>query len=1189
MNRTTRVTALLLGGAAAGFTVGCTQLTGVTMSGPLTTQPAGDEQATADAQAFAPLRTPPGADAKRARLTLADIPDDPPAPAATPSTQPAQANAQAERYLQEAQRLFGEQRFTETIVQLEKALRYDPESHAANRLLAIACLMSGNDARARLAAERALSIKADDLASEYVMARTAAKSGKIDEALRHYRLALKCTPGKEDASYVVLTNYFLGSLLFDGGYFTAAAAQLTDFERGLAAAGETVKDNPELLAVAHLQRGVAAARLARAQAYVGNDAAAVDALRRAVADSPKDADLRVEYIRMLVRAHRTAPAEAEAAKFVEDTHGSRNAVELLLSVYRYTGHPERGVAAIKTIVAGQPDNVELSMLYADALAAAGRYSDAAKALDALLARHPEARDARWKLISLYRARGDWAGYIDAQARTVADDPGESARVRPELDRVPEATARKLVADALRERAPSSAPAATTQPADVVAAARDYLLGVLADRLNQVSQAQRLFERALAAHADFVPATLGLAEMHMRRCQWNKALPVLEAAEGGAAGKDHQVAQLLGRCYDGLDDLEQARAYYEKAIELDAADTRSMVLLGELFERYGRIAEAQKQYQNAVATDGHNMTAREDLVQNLLLQAGRGGNPQVLLGGALAEVTAMQRMAPADPATIRTAALVQYLSSRQREPYLQTLRKLISERPDDMTTREDLAKVLFDLRDYVTARTELGEMLARDACSSTANELLASVQIKLLNYDEAAEQFRRMLKLYPNREAWIRQFIELNLVLQDYDGAIALCQQLLDRKAVKGKPEHAVLYRTKVVQCYRLAGRRDDARKALEGWLAEPKVDDRIRRVYRTLLLALDADAKDYPAYVERCRKWLAAEPDSQELRAMLLLGLTKVGRDREAEALTLSWLADKPQDASSLEWLSDVLMRAGRKSEAVELARNQLAATDDPRERLVRMGMLVEAYRRAGKFDEAVALLKQIAGDAAQGAGATSSQLDQMQARILIQAKRYDEAASLINRLIRGAETDERKAELLRVLSLALQRQGQIDLAEQRLREAHQLQPTDVGINNDLGYILADSGRHLEEARTLIRAAVAEEPLQGAYLDSYGWALYKLGEFAEARQWLARATKSENGEDPVLFEHLGDTQWRTGEKDAAVKSWQRGLAIQADKAAEGEDNGDQDAVEELKARIDAAKAGKAPPVASTGLQSQPAP
>ena len=99
-------------------------------------------------------------------------------------------------------------------------------------------------------------------------------------------------------------------------------------------------------------------------------------------------------------------------------------------------------------------------------------------------------------------------------------------------------------------------------------------------------------------------------------------------------------------------------------------------------------------------------------------------------------------------------------------------------------------------------------------------------------------------------------------------------------------------------------------------------------------------------------------------------------------------------------------------------------------------------------------------------------------------------------------------------------------------------------MNNDLGYLYADQGKNLEKARSMIQKAVDAEPENGAYLDSLGWVLFKLGEFEEATRWLIKASKTRSGEDSTIWDHLGDCQHGMKDIANARESWTKALKLE---------------------------------------------
>lgn len=89
---------------------------------------------------------------------------------------------------------------------------------------------------------------------------------------------------------------------------------------------------------------------------------------------------------------------------------------------------------------------------------------------------------------------------------------------------------------------------------------------------------------------------------------------------------------------------------------------------------------------------------------------------------------------------------------------------------------------------------------------------------------------------------------------------------------------------------------------------------------------------------------------------------------------------------------------------------------------------------------------------------------------------------------------------------------------------------------NNLVFAWVDSDRNLEKALGMIMQVLEEEPNEAAYLDTYGWVLYKMGRYKEAISPVCQAALNEPG-SPEIRLHLGDIYWRNGLKEKAATEW----------------------------------------------------
>jgi tetratricopeptide (TPR) repeat protein len=114
------------------------------------------------------------------------------------------------------------------------------------------------------------------------------------------------------------------------------------------------------------------------------------------------------------------------------------------------------------------------------------------------------------------------------------------------------------------------------------------------------------------------------------------------------------------------------------------------------------------------------------------------------------------------------------------------------------------------------------------------------------------------------------------------------------------------------------------------------------------------------------------------------------------------------------------------------------------------------------------------------------------------------------------------------------------DKAEKAFREIIEADPDHAGALNYLGYMLADRGRKLPEALKLIERALVIEPDNAAYLDSLGWAYFKLKRYNDAVGPLERAA-ADATRSSVIQDHLGDAYVKLGRHADAADAFDRAL------------------------------------------------
>lgn len=156
-----------------------------------------------------------------------------------------------------------------------------------------------------------------------------------------------------------------------------------------------------------------------------------------------------------------------------------------------------------------------------------------------------------------------------------------------------------------------------------------------------------------------------------------------------------------------------------------------------------------------------------------------------------------------------------------------------------------------------------------------------------------------------------------------------------------------------------------------------------------------------------------------------------------------------------------------------------------------------------------------------------------------LQVKRFERAQAAFARGVDYHPTDEN---LRFNLGATYDKLGRFPDVVREMEAVLTLNPNHADALNYLGYSYADRGIKGEDAVALTRRAVSLKPDNGAYVDSLGWALFKVGRVDEALRELKRAVELVN-DDPVIFEHLGEIYLTQQRREKAQQAWIRSLAL----------------------------------------------
>jgi tetratricopeptide (TPR) repeat protein len=167
----------------------------------------------------------------------------------------------------------------------------------------------------------------------------------------------------------------------------------------------------------------------------------------------------------------------------------------------------------------------------------------------------------------------------------------------------------------------------------------------------------------------------------------------------------------------------------------------------------------------------------------------------------------------------------------------------------------------------------------------------------------------------------------------------------------------------------------------------------------------------------------------------------------------------------------------------------------------------------------------------------------------------------------RGVGYTLQKAE---VLGLAYNKTSNNNYLKKAIVEYESLltkMPNNMGILNNLAYMLAEEDVRLAEALEYARRAYEMRPNDPGFLDTYSYVLYKNGRFAEAAEFMQSALQlyelNKVSAPAEVYEHLGMIKEELGSGTEALSAYKQALEVGADELSEAAKRRILSAVERL--------------------------
>lgn len=163
--------------------------------------------------------------------------------------------------------------------------------------------------------------------------------------------------------------------------------------------------------------------------------------------------------------------------------------------------------------------------------------------------------------------------------------------------------------------------------------------------------------------------------------------------------------------------------------------------------------------------------------------------------------------------------------------------------------------------------------------------------------------------------------------------------------------------------------------------------------------------------------------------------------------------------------------------------------------------------------------------------------------------KGIDRAVVAYEDAYKYADSDSLRSAVMGLIGDIYQSDGKLAKSSAAYKKAIKLNPDNILALNNYAYNLSEKGKDLDRALEMSKRVMELEPGNATYIDTYGWVLYKLGRYDEAKKALMQAVALDTDSSKELLLHYGDVLFALGENYMATVYWNRALKAGYDEEA----------------------------------------
>jgi tetratricopeptide (TPR) repeat protein len=709
----------------------------------------------------------------------------------------------------------------------------------------------------------------------------------------------------------------------------------------------------------------------------------------------------------------------------------------------------------------------------------------------------------------------------------------------------------------------------------------YENGVVDEKLGNPREAAQFYQGAIDSNADNVRARVNLGRLYVYSGAPDKAMETVKPSFAKHPD-DAGLLTIRAAAKLQLKDTDGALKDAERAVQLSPNSEDAVSVLAGIDKSLGQPAKAQSLLQDTIKRNPSSVELRLVLAQ---LDASLGQEAEV--EGLLVDLVRLQPMEKAH--RLRLAQF--YAHTNHIDETEHVLREAIKALPTERDLKMALVDFLASRRSREVAEKELDTLIAANPKDYDLRFLQARFYEQGKEFSKAEAIYHQVIaatELEGQGLTARNRLASLRVQSNDIPGAQKLIAEVL---AKSPRDNDALILRGN------LALAQKDPRTAIADLRSVLRDQPNSIGVMRSLARAHLANGE--PALAEETmRRAVDANPNDPGARLDLAQLLTELGKPEQAKPVIETLVKQQPNNLQALDTqfriaiatkdmgtakaAADALVAAQPKSGAGYFLQGELAESDkkpddalrlyskaldlepeatQPLEAVTRLLVSLkrtpEALKRlddviarypavplAANLKGEVLLSTQHSADAALAFKAAIERAPKwwIGYRNLALAKLADhDNDAAVAALQAGMGKIDNPEELEAELATLYERLGKVDDAVGVYEAALRRNPKSDVASNNLAMLLVTYKKDpasLERAKELSSRFAASS--NAAFLDTYGWVLYKRGDAAAAVVALQTAS-DKSADSPVSLYHLGMAEALAGQSDAARNSLTRSL------------------------------------------------